>query len=145
VASQIEVRCVRIHTGAHLPRYGRRGDAGLDVCATESRTLPPGGRYLFATGIAVEIPDGYVGLVWDRSSMGVRGLTTFGGVIDSSYRGEIKVLLYNASDIPQVVDVGDRIAQLLIQHIEEVTIVEAEALSGSDRGTRGFGSTGSGD
>src|SRR5579859_6319269 len=111
----LTVRWTRLRTGTPPPSYAHPGDAGLDLCAAESRILEPGQRHLFSTGVALEIPAGYVGLVWDRSSLGVCGLTTFGGVIDSSYRGEIKVLLQNASDTAYHVNDGERIAQLLIQ------------------------------
>ena len=140
--STLTVRWMRLRAGAPPPGYAHPGDAGLDLRSAESRMLEPGQRHLFSTGVALEIPAGYVGLVWDRSSLGARGLTTFGGVIDSRYRGEVRVLLYNGSDTAYGVEAGERIAQLLLQRVEMVSMVEVEALSSAARGDRGFGSTG---
>jgi dUTP pyrophosphatase len=128
---------------ARLPRYGRPGDAGLDLFATEDYSLAPGERHAFATGIAVGVPAGYVGLVWDRSGLALRaGITTLGGVIDATYRGEVLVPLLNTGNQQYLVHAGDRIGQLLIQAIPVVEVAEVETLDGTDRGSSGFGSSG---
>jgi dUTP pyrophosphatase len=133
----------RLNAGAVLPRYGRLGDAGLDLFSAEHHELAPGTRYVFGTGIAIAVPDGYVGLVWDRSGLAAHGgLTTMGGVIDATYRGEVRVPLLNTGDEPYIVHVGDRIAQLLVQAIPIVEIVEVDALDDTHRGSAGFGSSG---
>jgi len=139
---RLTVRFVKLHPEARPPAYARAGDAGMDLCSTEQYVLQSGERHLFGTGIALEIPAGLVGLVWDRSSLGSSGITSFGGVIDSSYRGEIKVTLFNSGTEDHVVRVGDRIAQMLIQPVLSAHLMEAEALTTSERGERGFGSTG---
>lgn len=136
------LRFVRLHEAARAPRYTRTGDAGLDLCSCESWSLAPGSHHLFCTGIAVEIPTGCVGLVWDRSGLATLGITSFGGVIDSGYRGELKVVLHNASDVVYHVGAGERIAQLLVQRVEPVEPVEVDRLSSSERGQAGFGSSG---
>ena len=123
----------------------RAGDAGYDVYALEAATITPGGRALIPTGLHVEIPDGYVGLIKDRSSMAVGGIHTMAGVIDSAYRGELKILLLNTNPAEYSVKVGQKIAQLIVvpYHDSAVEVVEQlEQLSVSDRGQGGFGSTG---
>ena len=122
----------------------RPGDAGYDLRALEAVALAPGSRTLIATGICVEIPAGCVGLIKDRSSMALAGLHTMAGVIDASYRGEIKVLLLNTGNLYQISS-GQKIAQLIVvpcysQPLEPVATLEA--LSASERGQAGFGSTG---
>ncbi|MFA4873524.1 MAG: dUTP diphosphatase [Patescibacteria group bacterium] len=128
---------------AKLPRYALPGDAGLDFFCYESVVIPPGMRHIFHTGIAVEIPQGHVGLVWDRGgNSNKRGLKTLGGVFDSGYRGEVIICLLNTTQEPITIAAESAIAQMLIQKIEEVTVVEEKELSESHRGERRFGSTG---
>lgn len=138
------LRIKKIHPDAVLPRYSRQGDAGLDLHAVENVIIPPQERKLIATGIAMAIPSGYAGLIWDRSGMAAKhGITTLGGVIDSNYRGEWKVILHNLSTEPFTVEKGMRIAQLLIQPVQKKEIVEVEELDeDTERGTEGFGSSG---
>ena len=133
----------RLTSSAILPRYGRPGDAGLDLFSAEAYDLNPGERRAFGTGIAIAVPPGYVGLVWDRSGLAVRaGITTMGGVIDATYRGEVQVPLLNTSEQRYAVKVGDRIAQLLIQPLPTIEISEVTALDDTQRGNAGFGSSG---
>jgi dUTP pyrophosphatase len=133
----------RLSADAVSPRYGRAGDAGLDLFASEQYELAPGARHVFGTGIAIAVPDGYVGLVWDRSGLATSaGITTMAGVIDATYRGEVRVPLLNTGDEPYVVQVGDRIAQLLVQAIPVVEVIEVDALDETQRGDAGFGSSG---
>lgn len=123
--------------------YAHSHDAGFDMYATEDVHFEPSQRMRVPTGIALEIPDGYVGLVWDKSSISFNyGLKTMGGVIDAGYRGEIIVGLYNFSDTPYTIKKGDKVAQMLIQKIEHVSFSEAEELSDTSRGEGGWGSTG---
>ena len=129
--------------GDYLPQYAHKGDAGADLKAVEARIIPPRGRELIATGIRLELPEGYVGLIWPRSGLAVKlGLDCGAGVIDSHYRGEIKVLLFNHSDDEIRIQSGDRIAQLIIQKVETVEFVPSDHLSETARNTSGFGSTG---
>lgn len=139
---RVSVRFARTHPAARAPAYSRPGDAGLDLCSIETVTLEPGARHVFGTGIAVELPPGYAGLVWDRSGLGARGITSFGGVVDRTYRGEIKVTLFNSGSEAYTVRTGDRIAQLLIQPIVEAALAETAELTATERGTEGFGSSG---
>lgn len=121
------------------------GDAGYDLYALEGCTLPPGERALIRTGLHVEIPNQHVGLIKDRSSMALAGLHVMGGVIDSSYRGELKILLLNTNQTEYAVSPGQKIAQMVVvsYYAEPVTVVDQlEQLSESDRGASGFGSTG---
>ena len=128
-------------TGAP-PEYATEGAAGADLRASSRTELQPGARAAVPTGIHVEIPPGHVGLVWPRSGLAVRhGIDTLAGVIDSDYRGEVRVVLVNHGREPVTLAKGDRVAQLLVQRVEHVEFVGAE-LGGSARGEGGFGSTG---
>ena len=133
----------KLHPGAVLPKYGREGDAGLDLSATENVIIPPSERRTIATGIAIAIPPGFAGLIWDRSGLAAKhGIKSMGGVIDANYRGEIKVILHNLSNEPFTVEKGMRIAQLLIQPVQQKEIVEVNNLDETERNEQGFGSTG---
>ena len=129
-----------------LPSYAHEGDAGLDLYAAADVTLRPHERGLVPTGIAVAIPDGYAGFVQSRSGLALRnglGLVNAPGLIDSHYRGEIKVIAVNLDPvIPIEIHHGDRIAQLVVQAVEHVELVEEDALDATARGEHGFGSTG---
>jgi len=139
----MELKIKKLHSDAKMPSYAHHGDAGFDLYAIESVTIPVGGRVLVGTGIAMEIPDGYVGLIWDKSGLAVNhGLKTLGGVIDAGYRGEIKVGVVNLSDEDYTITVGHKVAQMLIQKVEHAEIKEVTELSDTARGHKGFGSTG---
>jgi dUTP pyrophosphatase len=129
-----------------LPSYARAGDAGLDLLAAEDRTLDPGERAALSTGLAVAIPKGYAGFVHARSGRALReglALANAPGLIDAGYRGEIKVIVVNLDpEAPIHVRRGDKIAQLVIQAVEDVELDEVGELEPSDRGSGGFGSTG---
>lgn len=127
---------------ARVPKRHGEQDAGIDIYSNESYVLKPGETHAFATGIATEFPTGYVALIWDRSSMGAKGIHAFGGVIDAGYRGEWKIVLHNASADPFEIKRGDRIAQALLQRYEQAEIHETTDLVASVRGTGGFGSSG---
>jgi dUTP pyrophosphatase len=142
----LRVPVQRLDPGLPLPAYAREGDAGLDLHAADTVTLPPGARAAVGTGIAVAIPAGFAGFVVPRSGLAMRhglSLVNTPGLIDAGYRGEIRVLLVN-HDLTNTVTIprGDRIAQLVIQPVEAVNLVEVATLPESTRGTGGFGSTG---
>jgi dUTP pyrophosphatase len=126
-----------------LPEYGSVSAAGADLRALEPVELAPGARAAIATGVHLQIPPGHVGLVWPRSGLAVRhGIDTLAGVIDSDYRGEVRVILVNHGTEPVQIEAGDRIAQLLVQPVERVAFPRAESLDETARGEGGFGSTG---
>ena len=126
-----------------LPEYASPGAAGADLRAREAVVLAPGGRAAVATGVHVEIPAGHVGLVWPRSGLAVRhGIDTLAGVIDSDYRGEVRVVLVNHGDAEFRIEPGDRIGQLLVQKVERAAFARAGSLAATSRGEGGFGSTG---
>lgn len=124
----------------------RKGDAGFDLPALGSISIPPSDRMLIPTGLHIAIPEGWVGLVRDRSSVALRGGLVTAGVIDSSYRGEIRVLMHNLGSAPLTFNTGERIAQMLIlPHHLGSTLVQShsvEDLGVTDRQQNGFGSTG---
>jgi dUTP pyrophosphatase len=133
----------KLSPDAILPSYAHPGDAGMDIYANETVTVKPGQAIKIKTGIAMEIPDGYVGLMWDKSGVAFNHkLKTLSGVIDSGYRGESLVSLINLGTEPYIVEKGHKIVQMLIQKVERVKIIEADELSDTSRGNGGFGSTG---
>lgn len=141
------IRVKKLHANAKLPTYGSAEAAGADLyaCLEESVTIEPGETAWIPTGIALEVPKGCAGLVYARSSLGAkRGLAPANkvGVIDSDYRGEIRVVLLNHGKVTQTVENGERVAQFLITPVLTPGYVEVEELSDTDRGTGGFGSTG---
>lgn len=141
------MRVARVDPRARLPTRAYEHDAGFDLYALERRRLGPGGRGSVRTGIAVEIPAGQAGLVLPRSGLADRhgiALVNAPGLIDSGYRGEIRVLLLNTDQVePFEVSEGDRIAQLVLVRIESPEIEEVGDLGESQRGAGGFGSSGS--
>ncbi len=143
----LEVPVLRLDPGLPLPCYAHPGDAGIDLMARVGLVLAPaGGRSLVPTGVAVALPAGFAGFVLPRSGLarhhGVTCLNT-PGLIDSGYRGELKVILVNTDPAePFAIRRGDRIAQLVIQRVEHVRLLETHSLGRSDRGDEGFGSTG---
>jgi len=143
----VEIPTVRLDADLPLPAYAKPGDAGLDLLAREDAELAPGGgRALVPTGLAIAIPDGYAGFVQPRSGLALKhGVTCLNtpGLIDSGYRGELKVLLINTDPTtPFELKRGERIAQLVIQRVESAVLVPVDELPSSDRGEGGFGHTG---
>jgi len=129
--------------GTYLPKYSHPGDAGADLQAATREVIPPRSKKLIGTGIRVKLPENHVGLIWPRSGLAVKHAIDSGaGVVDSGYRGEIKVLLFNHSDEEFHIQPGDRIAQILIQKVTQVEFLQVENLEESVRGDNGFGSTG---
>ena len=141
---QISIR--RLDPGLPLPSYAHPGDAGADLHCAVDLTLQPGERALVPTGIAMALPEGYVGLVHPRSGLAARhgiSIVNAPGTIDAGYRGEVSVCLVNTDSAePFTLHRGDRIAQLVVQRVEAATFVEADALTESVRGEGGYGSTG---
>ena len=134
---------IRVSGPGEQPAYASEGAAGADLRAALDVTLAPGARGAVATGVYVEIPPGHVGLVWPRSGLAVRhGLDTLAGVIDSDYRGEVRVVLVNHGPEALTLARGDRIAQLLVQRVERAVFTRVDDLAESERGQGGFGSTG---
>lgn len=143
----MNVKIKKINENAHLPTYGSADAAGADLyaCTDSELVIEPGQTVLIHTGIAAELPQGHVGLVFARSGLATkRGLAPANkvGVIDSDYRGEIMVALHNHSDLPQSVAVGERIAQLVIMPCVHALFEESAELDDTHRGAGGFGSTG---
>ncbi|MDR2748750.1 MAG: dUTP diphosphatase [Bifidobacteriaceae bacterium] len=135
----------KIHPDAKLPLRAKSGDAGADLYSVESVKLKPFSSALVHTGLVGAIPEGYVGLIHPRSGLALkRSITVLNapGTVDSGYRGEFCIILYNASDKMQELEKGERIAQLVIQKVELPTFEETQNLPDSDRGESGFGSTG---
>ena len=142
-----QIKVKKLKDNAIIPTYGSDGAAGADLyaCLESPVTIEPGETVWIPTGIALEVPKGCAGLVYARSSMGVkRGLAPANkvGVIDSDYRGEIRVVLLNHGKQTQTVEHGERVAQFLITPVLTPAYMEVESLSDTDRGAGGFGSTG---
>lgn len=142
----IDVAVRRLRPDAHIPEAAYDGDAGLDLAACDHVALGAGERAVVSTGLAVEIPEGYAGFVQPRSGLAARhgiGIVNSPGLIDSGYRGEIRVVLLNTGVEPFSIEPGMRIAQLVVVPVAAVRLVEVDELAASDRGIRGFGSSSS--
>jgi dUTP diphosphatase len=142
----MKIEIERLDDTVPLPSYATEGDAGLDLCAAEDLTLKPGERAAVSTGVAVAIPVGFAGFVHARSGRALReglALVNAPGLIDSGYRGEIKVIVVNL-DNSEALEIrrSEKIAQLVVQPVEQVELHVVDALPASRRGTGGFGSTG---
>jgi dUTP pyrophosphatase len=134
---------IPVEGAGELPEYASCGAAGADLRAAQALLIPPGCRQAVATQLKLAIPEGHVGLIWPRSGLAARhGIDVLAGVIDADYRGEVRVVLINHGDEPFRVEVGDRVAQLLIQEVRRATFRRAAALEETPRGPEGFGSTG---
>lgn len=128
---------------AFCPTRSNKTDAGLDLYASQDMTILTQSRAMIKTDLALEIPEGYYGRVAPRSGLALKhGIDVFAGVVDSSYRGSINVILYNSDDLDFQISKGDRIAQLIIEKHYNFPVEIVENLSDSDRGSGGFGSTG---
>jgi len=133
----------KLHPDAIIPKYALPGDAGMDLYALETIILSPNQKTIVPTGIAMAIPKNHVGLVWDKSGIASKHhLHTLAGVIDETYRGELKVVIGNFGELPYTIEKGKKFAQLLIQPITHPEIQEVETLDETHRGAGGFGSTG---
>lgn len=139
----MKISVKKIHPEAIIPKRAHKNDAGLDIFCYEDFEIEPDERKSILTGIAIQIPEGYAGLIWEKSSLSHKyGLKLTGGVIDSGYRGEIQIGMINLSKSTFKFEKGHKIAQLLIQKIELPECIEVTNLEDSIRGEKGFGSTG---
>jgi len=140
----MKLRVKRISSEAKLPVYQHPGDAGMDLFAAEEVKLSPGEVKAVPTGIKMAIPDGYVGLIWDKSGISLQGVHRLAGVVDAGYRGEVKVVMVNLGKEPFVFKQGQKVAQMLIQPVLAIEVVDVGEgdLDETARGAGGFGSTG---
>jgi dUTP pyrophosphatase len=142
----VQISLLRLDPELPAPSYAHPGDAGADLVTTVDVTLAPGERAMVPTGVAIALPDGYVALVHPRSGLAARfgvSIVNAPGTVDAGYRGEIKVLLVNLDPREPVrLGRGDRVAQLVVQRVEQARFVEVDRLPGSVRGDGGYGSTG---
>lgn len=138
----MELKVKKIHPAAKLPAYGHPGDAGLDLFSCVDEALGPGEVKAIPTGLEMAIPPGFVGLVWDKSGLSLEAVHRLAGVVDAGYRGEVRVVLANLGRRTFKISQGMKIAQMLIQPVQSVKVVEAATLDATSRGRGGFGSTG---
>jgi dUTP pyrophosphatase len=125
----MKVSIMRTDKSLPLPKYVREGDAGLDIYSSIDCTIKPGERVIIPSGIKIAVPEGHVGLVWDRGGMGIKNvIKTLGGVLDSNFRGELQIGLVNLSQQEHLIQKGDRIAQLLIQPVVQAKLEEVDDL-----------------
>ncbi|MBI5177663.1 MAG: dUTP diphosphatase [Nitrospinae bacterium] len=132
----------KLHPDARIPASAHPGDLGCDLFSLEPVTIPHGGQALVRTGVALKFPDGWGGIVKDRSSMAVARIYTAGGVIDAGYRGEVKIILRNESGNDYSIKAGDKIAQIVPLRAEQWVVDEVPDLDDTTRSSGGFGSTG---
>ena len=142
--NSLKVKFKKLHPQAVMPAYAKKGDAAMDLYAAEIKQ-DKWGNYVYLTGVALEIPPGFVGLLFPRSSVSKTSLSLANsvGVVDSGYRGEIMLKYRNHSGINAAYQEGDRVGQLMIMPFPQVELIEVNELSTTERGEGGFGSTGS--
>lgn len=139
----MDLKIKKLIISAKIPKFAHIDDAAMDLFSCEKYNLKPQEKHIFSTGIAMEIPKNYAGFVWGKSSLGMKyGLVVLGGLVDSGFRGEIKIGLYNSSDKSYQIQKGDKIANLVIQKIERPKIITNYKLSKTTRGKGTMGSTG---
>jgi dUTP pyrophosphatase len=138
----MKIKIKKTRNDAIIPTRPDNGSAGYDLYSLSSSAIIPHSTIRFNIGLAFEIPQGYAGIIYDRSSMGSHGYNKHGGLIDSSYRGTVEVCLCNTTDETKYINVGDRIAQITFQKVENVDFEEVEELSDSERAEKGFGASG---
>lgn len=137
------VKFQKLNIDGQSPSRANENDAGWDLYSSEKKWIPRGGRSCIKTSISLEMPDNMVGLIWPRSGLAVKkGLDLFAGVIDSGYRGEIIVCLFNSTEIDVEIEKGDRVAQIIFHELPKISMVESSLLTNSERGEGGFGSSG---
>lgn len=139
----MKLKIKKLHNEAVVPKYAHFDDAGFDLFAVEDTVVKVGERVAVKTGIAMEIPTGFVGLIWDKSGLALKhGLKTMAGVVDSTYRGEVMVAVINLSQENYKIEKSHKVAQMIIQKKETVEFEEVSELEETKRGGGGFGSTG---
>jgi dUTP pyrophosphatase len=140
--TEISIGVKLLNENAQIPTKSHHNDAGFDLYALESYSIQPKQRKVISTGISLQIPDKYAGLIWPRSGLSVKkGIDVLAGVVDAGYRGEIMVCLYNTSFEAVHINHGDRIAQIIFQEVPSVSMIPVDTLDSSQRGGNGFGST----
>lgn len=138
----MEIKLKRLNKSIVLPKYAHEGDAGFDLRSAEDVLIKSGEKTIIPTALSIAVPKGYVGLIWDRSGLAARNsLHCLAGVLDSHYRGEIKVVMINLGNEDFQIEKGMRIAQMLIQPVVQVELKEVDELNETTRG-KGFGSSG---
>jgi len=142
IPTKINLSAEKLSPEAKLPQKAHLEDAGFDLYANDYYSIPAYGQALVQTGIKLAIPKGYAGLIWDKSGLANEGITTMGGVVDSNYRGEIKVVIKNLSEDFYNIIPGQKIAQIIIQAIANLDLKEEKITDDTDRQANGFGSTG---
>lgn len=144
--TEVQIEIKALNEAAKIPSYAYSGDAGMDLSASESLTLQPFERALVPTGLAIALPEGYAGFVLPRSGLAIKhGITVVNtpGLIDSNYRGELKIILQNTDPHePFTIHGGDRIAQLVVMPVPHMSFTPVDVLSNTERGEGGFGSSG---
>ena len=139
----MKIKFKKLNNDAIIPSFSRDGDAGMDIYCDSDVVVMPGEITAVPTGVSMELPSGYVSLIWDRSGLALKsGIKTMGGVLDSGFRGEVKVIMTNLSNERFEVKKGARVAQMIIQKYEVPEVEIVEELSDSVRGEGGFGSSG---
>ncbi len=138
----VKIKIKKLVSDAKIPSYAYPEDVAMDIFSCEKLIIKPKCRVLVKTGISMEFPKGYVALVWDKSGIAKNGVTCLGGVIDSNYRGEYKIILLNVGSKNYKIKKGQKVAQILIQPVVHGKIEEVNELDESSRGEDGFGSTG---
>lgn len=139
----MKLKIKKVHPDAKLPNYATEGDAGMDLFTLEEVKVVPGEIARVRSGVAMEIPDGYVGLCWDKSGLSMNhGIKVLAGVIDSGFRGELVMAVINLGKETYTFEKGHKVMQMLIQKVEHVKIEDVGNLSETKRGEGGFGSTG---
>jgi dUTP pyrophosphatase len=139
----MQLKVKKVDEGAKLPEYAHEHDAGMDFFALEEVRVGPGEIARIRSGVAIEIPEGFVGLCWDKSGLAMKnGIKVLAGVIDAGFRGELVMGVINLGKEEYVFEKGHKVLQMLIQPVEILDIIEVEELSDTSRGEDGFGSTG---
>lgn len=139
----VTLKMHRVDKDVELPVYAKEGDAAFDLRSAEDKVLSPGEKVIVKTGLRMAIPDGHVGLIWDRSGMAAKhGIHCLAGVIDAGFRGELGVVMKHLGTEPFEIEKNMRIAQMLIQPVASANIEEVDDLDATDRGAGCFGSTG---
>lgn len=138
----ISIKFKRLHPDAKIPLIGSTFAAGFDIYSIEENTILPGETKAIRTGLSFEVPCGKAMFIWDRSGMGFKGIHRFSGLLDSDYRGELKVVLHNSTKEPYMIRIHDRIAQGVIQDYYRPKFIETDSLRDTKRDQGGFGSTG---
>ena len=140
--NNVTLKVKKLHPDAKIPVVGSPNSAGFDLYSIEDYELMPGETHAFGTGLSIEIPEGKACFIWDRSGMGFKGIHRFAGLLDSDYRGEYKMILFNSTKNAFKICKGDRIAQGVIQDYYKPEFALCDELTDTQRGAGGFGSTG---